>query len=136
MSDQDDGEYQFSPEDFEGDGNPTERRLDRAPLLIGGCIALGGLLLLAGPRIDGQTVAGFELQAVALAAFVFAVGLSLGGVVYSRRGQRRLGYAHGTGGLGWALVFAGTVLSETALVALGGAVVASGAVGLLFLVFR
>jgi len=99
-SDGTDEEYRFDPEEFDGDVAPTTSRLDVVPVVVGGCIGLGGLLFLAEPFVDPVPVAGVRLLAVLLSVFVVAAGLLFGCAVYLRRGKRRIGLAHGVGGVG------------------------------------
>lgn len=134
MSD-DDREYEFYPEDFEGE-EPTGRRGERAPLVIAACIGVGALLFLAEPVVEARTVAGLEFSPIVPSALVLAFGLLVGASVYVRRGERSLGYAHGIGGVGWLFVLLGTLLSSTTLLVAGAGVLGVGAVTLVVLVFR
>lgn len=125
--------YQFYPEDFEGDTDPTDQHVDRAPLVIASCIGVGGLLFLADPLVDSFDVAGVEIRLVVLSAVVLATGLLLGSAIYCRRGIYRIGLAHGVGGIGWILVVFGTAYHSTPLLASGLVVLFSGTSALAFL---
>lgn len=133
--DADDEDYRFDPADFDGDGDPVDSTPDRAPLVIGTCIVLGGLLFLAEPLVDARTVSGLEIRPVVPAAVVLAAGLLYGGGVYVRRGRRRLGYAHAGGALGWILVLLGTVFAHTVVLVVGVGVLLCGAAALAGLVW-
>lgn len=133
--DADDENYRFDPEDFDGDGDPAGSAPDRAPLVIGACIVLGGLLLLAESVVDARTVSGLEVRPVVPAAVVLAAGFLYGSGVYVRRGRRRLGYAHAAGALGWIIVLLGTVLAQTVVLAVGAVVLLGGAAALAGLVW-
>lgn len=129
-----DEDYRFDPGDFD-DGDPTGSTLDRAPLVIGACIALGGLLFLAESLVDARTLSGLEIRPVVPAAVILAAGFLYGSGVYVRRGRRRLGYAHAAGALGWILVLLGTVLASTVVLAAGAGVLLCGAAALAWLVW-
>lgn len=130
-----DEDYRFDPEDFDGDGDPTGETPGRAPLVIGACIVLGGLLFLAEPLVEAPTVAGLEVRPVVPAAVVLAAGLLYGSRVYVHRGRRRLGYAHAAGALGWILVLLGTVLDHALVLAAGVGILLCGAAALAGLVW-
>lgn len=133
--DADDEDYRFDPADFDDAAEPTDSTPDRAALVIGICVGLGGLLFLAEPLVDGRVVGGAEVRPIVLSAVVLAAGLLYGSGVYVRRGRRRLGYAHAVGGLGWVLVLLGTVLPHTGVLVAGVAVLLGGAVALAGLVW-
>lgn len=132
---EDDGEsYRFDPEDFDGDGGPTDSTPDRAPLVVGASVAIGGLLFLAGSLVDAPTVGGVEIRPIVLSAAVLAGGLLYGSVAYVGAGRRALGYAHAAGGAGWLLVLLGTALSNATAIVAGVAVLLVGAAALAALV--
>lgn len=131
-----DREYEFYPEDFEGDGNPTDRSLDLAPVVIGLCIGLGGVLFLLEPVVDPISVAGAELRPMTLSATALAAGLLGGATLYGRRGRDLLAIAHAIGGIGWVLVVAGHLLGVELLLFAGIAVLLAGSLSLIALVVR
>lgn len=130
-----DDEYRFDPADFDGDGDQAKSTPDRAPRVIGACIVLGGLLFLAESLVDARTVSGIAVRPVVVAAVVLGAGFLYGSRIYSRRGRRRLGYAHAAGAIGWVLVLLGTVLARTLLLAVGAVVLMAGAAALAGLVW-
>lgn len=134
MSDERD-EYRFYPEDFddEDEGDRPDREAESAPRVIVGTLGIGAGLALASPFVDPVSVSGTELELTVVAATVFAVGLLAGGGVYARRGNRHLGVVHSVGALGWALFAAGTVLSNSTVLAAGVGVLALSAVALVAL---
>lgn len=134
MSEED--EYRFHPEDFEGDGDPTDREVDRAPIVIVGCLGIGVALFLANPFVEPLTIGGVEIDLMVLAAAVFALGLLAGSGAYIRQGRLRLGVVHAVGAVGWLLLVIGTAFSSTAALVAGGGVLVLGAVLLVFLTWR
>lgn len=121
--------YRFDPADFDDGDGPTRSVPGRTPLVVGACVLVGGLLLLA-ESVAAPTTAGLAIRPVALAALVLAVGFLYGSWSYVRRGRRPLGYAHAASALGWLLVLSGTVLEDTAVLAVGAGVLLFGAAGL------
>lgn len=131
-----DREYDFYPEDFEGDDTPTARELDLAPVLIGACIGLGGLLFLIEPVISPVSVVGIDVRPMTLSAIALSAGLLGGGLLYAVRRRRMLAVAYGVGGVGWALVVFGHLLATETLLWTGIAVLVVGSVGLVAGVVR
>lgn len=131
MSEED--EYRFSPEDFDGEGDPTDRNVDAAPLVIVGCLGVGVALFLANPFVEPIVVSGIELELAVLAAAVFSIGLLVGSGVYIREGRTRLGVIHAVGAVGWFLLVVGTAFSSTGALVAGGVVLVLGAAALVAL---
>ncbi len=134
MSEED--EYRFHPEDFEGDDEPTDREVDRAPIVIVACLGVGVVLFLANPFVDPPTVGGVDIDLMVLAAAVFSVGLLAGSSAYVRQGRLRLGVVHAVGAIGWLLLVIGTAFSSTTALVAGGAVLVLGAALLVLLTWR
>lgn len=134
MSEED--EYQFYPEDFDGEDDPTETGVDAAPVVIVGCLGVGVALFLANPFVDPIVVSGVELEAMVLAAAVFSIGLLVGSGVYIREGRTRIGAVHAVGAVGWFLLVVGTAFSSTRILVTGGAVLVLGAAALVVLTLR
>ena len=134
MSEED--EYQFYPEDFDGEDDPTETSVDAAPVVIVGCLGVGVALFLANPFVDPIVVSGVELELMVLAAGVFSIGLLVGSGVYIREGRTRIGVVHAVGAVGWFLLVVGTAFSSTQILVAGGAVLVLGALALVVLTLR
>jgi hypothetical protein len=130
-----DEEYQFYPEDFEGDGTPADAA-DLAPLVIVGCLGVGVGLFLADPFVEPVSVGGTDVGLSVLAAVVFALGLSIGGGSYARRGRGRLGAVHIVGALGWLTLAAGTAISNTPVLVGGGVLLVASTAALVALVWE
>jgi len=128
-------DYRFNPEDFDGD-DPTRGTVDRAPLVIVGCLGVGVALFLANPFVDPVAVSGVEIELAVVAAAVFSVGLLAGSGAYVRQGRVRLGVVHACGAAGWFLLVVGTAFSSTVALAAGGGLLVFGAAALLLLAIR
>lgn len=126
-------DYRFNPEDFDGDDDPTHGTVDRAPLVIVGCLGVGVALFLANPFVDPIGVSGVEIDLAVVAAGVFSVGLLAGSGAYVRQGRVRLGVVHAFGAVGWFLLVVGTAFSNMAALVGGVGMLIFGAVALLVL---
>jgi hypothetical protein len=105
--------------------------VDLGPPLVGTFVAVAGALTLAEPVVGPVVVGPLRVRPIALGAAVLAAGLSLGSVVFYRRGQRLVAIAHAIGGVGWIGVVAGTALGSGVVLFAGLAVLLGGS---LFLV--
>jgi hypothetical protein len=131
-----DDEYRFHPEDFENDDDdPTETRADQAPTLIVGFLGIGVGLFLADPFFGPIEILEIEVALSVIAAIVFALGLSIGGVSYAREGRLRLGAVHAVGALGWLVLAAGTMASSTPIIVGGGVILVASSAALVALVW-
>jgi hypothetical protein len=130
-----DDEYRFHPEDFEGTDEPTRAEADQAPTLIVGFLGIGIGLFLADPFVGPVEILGIEVGLSVLAAVVFALGLSIGGVSYARQGRARLGGVHAVGALGWFVLAVGTVLSSMPIIVGGGVILVASSVALVALIW-
>lgn len=130
-----DDEYRFHPEDFESDDEPTGTEVDQAPSLIVGFLGIGIGLFLADPFVGPVEILGIEVALSVLAAVVFALGLSIGGVSYARQGRVRLGGVHAVGALGWLVLAAGTVVTSTPIIIGGGVILVASSAALVALVW-
>jgi len=102
--------------------------LDLGPPLVGTFVAVAGVLTLAEPVLGPLALGALRVRPIALGAVVLAVGLSVGSVVFYRRGQRLVAIAHGIGGVGWTGVVAGTALGSGPVLFAGLAVLLGGSV--------
>jgi len=102
--------------------------LDPAPLVVGGFMALAGLLFLAEPFVQPIPIDGVPVPIAALSFVTLALALDLGAILFYWQGERTAAIAHGVAGLGWTLVIFGPMLGSNALWLLGLAVVVGGAV--------
>ncbi|MFB6192575.1 MAG: hypothetical protein ABEI11_04550 [Haloarculaceae archaeon] len=125
MIDRDDGAS--GPAAAPDESTRTRRRIDPAPLAIGGLVGLAGLLFLLEPAVAPLRLGAVRARPVALSAAALAAGLALGAAVYLRRGRRLVGIAHAAGAVGWGLVVAGTALGSGPTLFAGVAVVVGGA---------
>lgn len=100
--------------------------LEPGPAAVGALVGLAGLLFLLEPVVGPVPVAGLRVRPVALSAAVLAVALSVGAVVFYRRGRRLLALAHGVFGLAWAGVVLGTATGSGTLLVGGVVLVIAG----------
>lgn len=128
-----DEDYRYQPDDFDENGELSSEGIDPAPLVILSTLGLGAGLVLAGPLVDPITVSETEIELPLVAMAVFALGLLVGGGVYARRGNRRLGSIHIVGALGWLLFVAGTALSNATALVVGIGVLVASTVSLIVL---
>lgn len=106
--------------------------LELGPATVGVLVGLAGLLYLVTPviRPNPFPVAGVAVNTVVLAAGVFTVGLTLGAVVFARRGHRLFAIAHAIFAAAWALLVLGPLLGNGDVL-LAGVVVLLAGVGFL-----
>jgi hypothetical protein len=102
--------------------------LDPAPLVVGGFMALAGLLFLAEPFVQPIPIDGVPIPVAALSFIALALALDLGAVLFYWQGDRTAALAHGVAGLGWSLVILGPMVGSGVVWLLGLAVVIGGAV--------
>ena len=94
--------------------------LELGPAAVGTVVGLAGLLFLLEPVAGPVAVGDLRVRPVALSAVALAAGLSLGAVVFYRRGHRLFALAHALFGATWTGIVVGT--------ALGSAVVLFGSI--------
>ncbi|MFB6173221.1 MAG: hypothetical protein ABEI39_01120 [Halobacteriales archaeon] len=104
----------------------TELDVEAGPAAVGTLVGLAGLAFLLEPVVDPVAVGGLRVRPVALSAVVLAVGLSLGAVVFYRRGRRLFALAHGVFGLSWTAIVLGTALGSGTLLVAGVVLVIAG----------
>jgi len=85
---------------------------ETGPAAVGALVGLAGLLFLLEPVVDPVPVGAVRVRPVALSAVVLAVGLSVGAVVFARRGRRLFALAHAVFGAAWTGIVLGTVLGS------------------------
>lgn len=103
-----------------------ELDVERGPAAVGTLVGLAGLAFLLEPVVEPVAVGGLRVRPVALSAVVLAVGLSLGAVVFYRRGRRLFAFAHAVFGLSWTAIVLGTVVGSGTLLVAGVVVVIAG----------
>lgn len=111
----------------------SDREFDLASVIVGGFVALAGVLFLLEPLVGQIPVFGVPTPAFVLSASVLTIGFGFGAVVYYRRGHRLFGLAHAVGAGGFGLVVGGTAVGSGSVLMLGVAVLVGGSA---FLVSR
>lgn len=109
------------------------RGVEPAPLVVGGFMALAGLLFVANPFLAPVPVDGVDVPVVAFSFVALAVALDFGALLFYWQGELTAAKVHGIAGVGWTLVVVGPALGSGPLWIAGLVVVIAGAV---FLVSR
>lgn len=100
------------------------------PVAVGTLVGLAGLTFLLEPLVGPVPVGDLRVRPVALSAAVLAAALSLGAVVFYRRGRRLFALAHAVFGLAWTAMVVGTATGSGTLL-LGGVVLLIAGCGFL-----
>lgn len=133
MSSPSDESEEFDVEDLPADDPlaPDRRGLDLepGPALVGVVVAVAGVLFIAQPFVDPVVVDGRRVPLFVLSGVTLGLGLSLGAVVFARRGQPLAAVVHGVTGAGFLALLGGVLVGGPVVVYLGLAAVLAAAVG-------
>lgn len=100
--------------------------VERGPAVVGTLVGLAGFVFLLEPVVGPVPVGGLRVRPVALSAVILAVGLSVGAVVFYRRGRRLFAFAHAIFGLSWTAIVLGTAVGSGTLLVAGVVLVIAG----------